>query len=119
MEDVDRLLGDASVHLKESFALVMEGSRGDTQSIENVRQSTAILNVPWEAVLLSFRTAVLTAAYERYQEWYESGKRKNKSTDSSSRKKPRNASEREVPKESLPQQPSPDTHTPSTPHGDN
>ncbi|KAF8122335.1 hypothetical protein EV363DRAFT_1301269 [Boletus edulis] len=77
------LLSKASECLIESLISEMEASQEDVQAIEQVRRSEARLEVPWDLVLRSFRSAVLTAAYERYIDWYGSGKRKPTTTDSS------------------------------------
>ncbi|KAG6370926.1 hypothetical protein JVT61DRAFT_10773 [Boletus reticuloceps] len=94
MENVNLLLSKASECLIQSLISEMEASQEDVQAIEQVRRSEARLEVPWDLVLRSFRSAVLTAAYEHYTDWYGSGKRKPTATDSS-RKKLRSG--REVP----------------------
>ncbi|KAI9453750.1 hypothetical protein HD554DRAFT_2031731, partial [Boletus coccyginus] len=94
MENVDLLLGRASDRLRQSLISEMEASQEDVQAIEQVRRSEARLEVPWNTVLRSFRSAVLMAAHERYTDWHRSGKRKL-TTANSSRKKLRNG--REVP----------------------
>ncbi|KAG9311789.1 hypothetical protein JVU11DRAFT_8036 [Chiua virens] len=88
MSAVDNLLGRATDRLKNSFATVMENSGGLPTDVLAVRQSAARLHISWDSTFTSFRTAVLTAAYDRYSDWYASGltNHKRKSSSSSSSK---------------------------------
>ena len=71
------MLVNASRALKTSVLAVMESTTAEPKCIEQVRQSTATLTVPWESLLRSLRMAVRECVYERYLKWYtSSGKRK-------------------------------------------
>lgn len=93
-KQVDDLLTKASRRLKAMLIAEMEASQAAADCIDRVRQSTGSLSMSWDSVQLSLRSAVHSAAYQRYTEWCtsESGKRKHSSKGSSSRKKQRDAS---------------------------
>ena len=70
MLDVDLLFLDGSNSLRDSLVLEMERTNISAASIDRVRQSQANLAIDWDNELLSYRTAVLKAAYQRYYEWH-------------------------------------------------
>ncbi|KAG6372526.1 hypothetical protein JVT61DRAFT_7634 [Boletus reticuloceps] len=70
MLGIDLLLLDGSNNLRDSLVLEMEGTDASAASIGRVRQSMANLVIDWDYVLLSYRSVLLTAAYQRYQEWH-------------------------------------------------
>ncbi|KAF8546475.1 hypothetical protein OG21DRAFT_1491171 [Imleria badia] len=72
MLDIDLLLLNASNTLRDSLVLEMQGTNTSAESIERVHQSTAGLIIPWDHVLVSYKMAVLAAAYQHYKEWYSS-----------------------------------------------
>ncbi|KAF8129767.1 hypothetical protein EV363DRAFT_1336441 [Boletus edulis] len=87
MRDIDLLLLDGSNNLRDSLVLEMEGSDASAASIGRVRRSMANLAIDWDLVLQSYRIALLTAAYQRYEEWHQSNNsewEEEHTTDSSS-----------------------------------
>ncbi|KAG9308548.1 hypothetical protein JVU11DRAFT_11758 [Chiua virens] len=69
MADMDLVFLNASNNLRESFVLEMEGTNTPPNMIKRVHTSPASLVIPWEDVLLSYKTAVLGIAYQHYKKW--------------------------------------------------